>query len=79
MSDNDVFPNEDLCGFFDSTGTWWRIEPCGEGYGCEEYGCGLPAFYEASCHPNDEDWGWCVLCVAHMCAFSGLFLTEDEP
>jgi len=71
----DDFPNEDQCGYWDDEREWWRIEPCGEGYECDEDDCSLPAAYEATMVPSDEAaGGWTVLCREHMCQRSGLDL-----
>lgn len=66
---------EDQCEYLDSDEEWWRIEPRGEGYECEEDDCDLPAVYEATMIPsNEEGGGWTVLCRKHMCEKSGLDL-----
>lgn len=81
MLDNDWFPNEDQCGFYDSDHTWWEIRELGAGIyddcsRCEEEGCDLEAMFEALA-VGDDDNALRILCCRHMEAWSGLSLSDD--
>jgi hypothetical protein len=80
MFDNDHFPNEDQCGFYDSDHTWWEIRELGidDPSRCEEEGCDKGALFEAL-SVGEESNALRILCCAHMEAWSRLTLSDDLP